>query len=104
MLYLHQSGGEIPLLRQDPDPIARCDNVMNVLWQPSPIGYAAGLPLDAMLFRRRRVSAAWLIGWNLYASGTVRNGTNDSIATGARTDDGSHPLLYRTNCPAAGRA
>ena len=48
MLHLRQRGAEIPLLRCDQIQLRGAHNVMNVLAAFS-IGYAAGLPLDAMI-------------------------------------------------------
>ena len=47
ILYLHQGGVEIPLMRRDQIQLRGEHNVMNVL-AAFAIGYAAGLPLDAM--------------------------------------------------------
>jgi UDP-N-acetylmuramoylalanine--D-glutamate ligase len=47
MLHLRQRGAEIPLLRRDQIQLRGAHNVMNVL-AAFAIGYAAGLPLDAM--------------------------------------------------------
>jgi len=79
MLYLHQSGGEIPLLRQDQIQLPGAHNVMNVL-AAFAIGYAAGLPLDAMLsaaeeFRGVAHRLEFVREWN------GAEWYNDSIAT-----------------------
>ena len=47
-LYLRQRGAEIPLLRRDQIQLRGAHNVMNVL-AAFAIGYAADLPLDAMI-------------------------------------------------------
>ena len=51
ILYLKKNGTEIPLLRRDQIQLRGDHNVMNVL-AAFAIGYAAGLPLDAMRKRR----------------------------------------------------
>ena len=47
-LYLRQRGAEIPLLQREQIQLRGAHNVMNVL-AAFAIGYAAGLPLDAMI-------------------------------------------------------
>jgi UDP-N-acetylmuramoylalanine--D-glutamate ligase len=47
-LYLRQRGAEIPLLQRDQIQLRGAHNVMNVL-AACAIGYAAGLPLEAMV-------------------------------------------------------
>ena len=79
ILYLHQSGGEIPLLRRDQIQLPGAHNVMNVL-AAFAIGYAAGLPLDAMLsaaeeFRGVAHRLEFVREWN------GAEWYNDSIAT-----------------------
>ena len=79
MLYIRQRGKEIPLLKADQIQLRGAHNAMNVL-AAFAIGYAAGLPVDAM------VSAAKEFRGVAHRLEFVRewNGTqwyNDSIAT-----------------------
>jgi UDP-N-acetylmuramoylalanine--D-glutamate ligase len=78
-LYIRQRGAEIPLLRREQIQLRGTHNVMNVL-AAFAIGYAAGLPLDAM------ISAAEEFRGVAHRLELVRewNGAqwyNDSIAT-----------------------
>jgi UDP-N-acetylmuramoylalanine--D-glutamate ligase len=78
-LYLRRRGVEIPLLRSDQIQLRGAHNVMNVL-AAFAIGYAAGLPLDAMVsateeFRGAAHRMEFVREWN------GAQWYNDSIAT-----------------------
>jgi UDP-N-acetylmuramoylalanine--D-glutamate ligase len=79
ILYLRQHGMEIPLIRRDQIQLRGEHNVMNIL-AAFAIGYAAGLPLDAMLsavqeFRGLAHRLEFVREWN------GAQWFNDSIAT-----------------------
>ncbi len=79
MLLLHRHDGEIPLLDRDGIQLRGKHNVMNVL-AAFAIGYAAGLPLDAMVTATREFRGAP----HRLEFVRERNGVkwyNDSIAT-----------------------
>ena len=101
ILHLRQHGVEIPLLRRDQIQLRGAHNVMNIL-AAFAIGYAAGLPLDAMLsaaeeFRGVAHRLEFVREWN------GAQWYNNSIATAPeRTMAAIHSFPNRLSCSWAG--